>query len=238
MRQQLQNKKNLVKNVFEKVYDKYDLMNDLMSLGIHRLWKRYAIELLDLGKDQIVLDLASGTGDISRMIGASLPEGSVLLSCDPNFRMLSMGRDKAIDSGLMDDINHLSARAEALPFAESSVDRGIIGFGLRNFTDIKKSLEEFHHILSVGSRLVILEFSKVKNPFLSQLYKLYSRNLIPTLGEIVAKDKASYQYLVDSIENHPDQESLKKMMEESGFDRVKYFNILSGIVTIHVGFRT
>ena len=223
--------------VFETVAERYDLMNDLMSLGIHRLWKRYAVELLDLGKDQVVLDLASGTGDISKIIGASLPKGSVLFSCDPNFRMLSLGRDKGIDSGLIGEINHLCARAESLPFAESSVDRVIIGFGLRNFTDIKKSLEELHHILDFGSRLVILEFSTVESPILSKLYNLYSRNVIPALGSIVAKDKASYQYLVDSIKNHPDQESLKKMMEEAGFGRIKYYNILSGIVTIHVGFR-
>ena len=238
MDQILQQKKGLVKGVFNKVYKKYDLMNDLMSLGIHRLWKRYAVELLDLGKDQVVLDLASGTGDISKIIGASLPKGSLLFSCDPNFRMLSIGRDKGIDSGLIGGISHICARAESLPFADSSVDRGIIGFGLRNFTDIKSSLDELHRILDIGSRLVILEFSTVESPFLSKLYNLYSRNVIPTLGSVVAKDKASYQYLVDSIKNHPDQESLKKMMEESGFDRVKYFNILSGIVTIHVGFRT
>ena len=127
--------------VFETVAERYDLMNDLMSLGIHRLWKRYAVELLDLGKDQVVLDLASGTGDISKIIGASLPKGSVLFSCDPNFRMVSLGRDKGIDSGLIGGISHICARAESLPFADFSVDRGIIGFGLRNFTDIKKSLE-------------------------------------------------------------------------------------------------
>lgn len=223
--------------VFDTVADRYDLMNDLMSLGIHRLWKRYAVELLDLDKGQIVLDLAAGTGDISKIIGASLPEGSVLLSCDPNFRMLSLGRDKGIDSGLIGDINHLSLRAESLPFADSSIDRGIIGFGLRNFTDIKKSLEELHRVLDLGSRLVILEFSTVENPILSKLYKIYSRNIIPTLGDIVTKDKAGYQYLVDSIESHPDQESIKKLMKEAGFDRIQYFNILSGIVTIHVGFR-
>ena len=223
--------------VFETVAERYDLMNDLMSLGMHRLWKGYAIELLDLAKDQVVLDLASGTGDISKIIGASLPEGSVLLSCDPNFRMLSLGRDKSIDSGLIGDINHFCAMAESLPFADSSVDRVIIGFGLRNFSDIDKSLEELYRILDVGSRLVILEFSKVESPILSKLYNLYSRNFIPTLGNIVAKDKTSYQYLVDSIKNHPDQESLKKMMEKAGFGRIKYFNILSGIVTIHVGFR-
>ena len=237
MRQYLQNKKGLVQNVFNKVYDKYDLMNDFMSLGIHRLWKKYAVELLDMAEGQIILDLAAGTGDISKIIGKSLPSDSLLLSCDPNFRMLSLGRDKGIDAGLVEGIYHIGTRAEDLPLADSSVDRVIVGFGLRNFTDIRKSLEEIYRVINVGSRLVILEFSHVKNPVLSKLYDFYSLNIIPGIGKAVAKDKASYQYLVDSIRSHPDQESVKGFMEEVGFENTKYFNILSGIVAIHVGFR-
>jgi len=227
-----------VQAVFDSVVNRYDLMNDLMSLGAHRLWKKYAVELLDLNGDQVVLDLAAGTGDISKLIGQKMSKNSILLSCDSNFRMLSRGRDKMTDSGIVENVNFAGASAESLPFSDNSLSRIIVGFGLRNFSDKKKSLEEMYRVLQIGGKIIILEFSKVENKMMSKIYDFYSFNVLPFLGEVVTKDRSSYQYLVDSIRNHPDQISLKNLVETIGFENSDYFNILSGIVAIHVAYKT
>ncbi|MEC9248853.1 MAG: bifunctional demethylmenaquinone methyltransferase/2-methoxy-6-polyprenyl-1,4-benzoquinol methylase UbiE [Pseudomonadota bacterium] len=227
-----------VEKVFSSVAPSYDLMNDLMSFGIHRFWKKYAVELLDIEEGQVILDLASGTGDISKLIGEKLGENDVLLSCDANFRMLSTGRDKLTDRGLVNGLTYVGVEAESLPFPDASVNRIIVSFGLRNFSDKKKALDEMYRVLKMGGRLVLLEFSTVRNQFLSRFYNFYSFKVLPRLGEAVAKDRESYQYLVESIRRHPDQESLKTMMEARGFENVSYFNFLSGIVAIHLAQKT
>ena len=223
-----------VDKVFSSVAPNYDLMNDLMSFGVHRFWKKYAVEILDIEDGQVILDLASGTGDISRLIGEKLGGNNVLLSCDANFRMLSNGRDKLTNRGLVNGLTYISVEAESLPFPDASVNRVIVSFGLRNFSDKKKALDEMYRVLKIGGRLVLLEFSAVRNPFLSRFYDFYSFKVLPHLGEAVAKDRESYQYLVESIRQHPDQESLKRMIEAGGFEKVSYFNFLSGIVAIHL----
>ena len=227
-----------VDRVFDSVVNRYDLMNDMMSLGIHRLWKKYAVEVLDVGKNQVLLDLAAGTGDISSLIGKRLPKSSMLISCNANLRMLSVGRDKMTDLGLVEGITYVRSRAESLPFDDSTLDRAIIGFGLRNFSDQIKALKEVYRVLKVGARIVILEFSEVRNPQLSKLYDFYSFKVLPMLGKAIVKDSESYVYLAESIRKHPNQESLKQMIESAGFVNTQYFNFMSGIVAVHLAHKS
>lgn len=225
-----------VKGVFDSVAPKYDLMNDVMSVGIHRLWKRYAIDTLGVLPHHQVLDLASGTGDLALKIAPLLNQQGQLVLSDINESMLSIGRDRMIDSG------HLSAQcavanAEALPFADNSFDRITMAFGLRNVTDKQKALNELHRVLKPNGMLMVVEFSKVVDPLLAKAYDWYSFNLLPKMGELVAQDRESYQYLAESIRMHPDQETLAGMFRKAGMVRVSYENLTAGVVAIHKGWK-
>jgi len=221
-----------VRGVFESVAGKYDLMNDLMSGGLHRLWKRYAVGVAAVREGARVLDLAGGTGDLARLFAkAAGATGRVVLT-DINHAMLVEGRDKLIDSGM--PLPVVQCDAEALPFPDRSFDAVSIGFGLRNVTQKENALAEMRRVLVPGGVALILEFSKVAPP-LAPAYDWYSFNVLPKLGRLVAGDEASYRYLAESIRMHPDQETLKAMMERAGFDSVEYHNLTAGVVALHVG---
>ena len=226
-----------VGRVFSSVAGDYDLMNDLMSGGAHRCWKRRLVRLSALKPRDRVLDLAAGTGDVARLIHRHLgPEGRVTL-CDINQDMLQTGRDRCIDRGIIDNIDYVRASAEALPFADNRFDCMTIAFGLRNLTDKQAALGTMRAKLKYGAQLLILEFSKVVLPLLDKIYDHYSFRLIPLMGRLIAKDAASYRYLVESIRMHPDQAALARMMRRAGFERVQYHNLAAGIVAIHRGYK-
>ena len=226
-----------VGRVFSSVAGDYDLMNDLMSGGAHRCWKRRLVRLSALKPRDRVLDLAAGTGDVARLIHRRLgPEGRVTL-CDINQDMLQTGRDRCIDRGIIDNIDYVRASAEALPFADNRFDCMTIAFGLRNLTDKQAALGAMRAKLKYGAQLLILEFSKVVLPLLDKIYDHYSFRLIPLMGRLIAKDAASYRYLVESIRMHPDQAALARMMRRAGFERVQYHNLAAGIVAIHRGYK-
>ncbi|RMG35541.1 MAG: bifunctional demethylmenaquinone methyltransferase/2-methoxy-6-polyprenyl-1,4-benzoquinol methylase UbiE [Gammaproteobacteria bacterium] len=230
-------KASLVRGVFDSVADKYDLMNDLMSFGVHRLWKRFAIELAGVRPGQTVLDLASGTGDLAdRFAGLVGPRGLVVMS-DINANMLQRGRDRMLDHGHVGNMAFVQINAEQLPIKENSVDLVSIAFGLRNVTDKDAALREMYRVLRPGGRALVLEFSKPLNRPLEKLYDLYSFGVLPRMGELVANDAESYRYLAESIRMHPDQETLKGMMETAGFERCDVHNLTGGIVAVHRGFR-
>lgn len=226
-----------VAGVFHSVADKYDVMNDLMSFGIHRLWKRFTLSQTGLKAGQRVLDLAGGTGDLalrmSRMVG---PAGEVVLS-DINASMLNRGRERLIDQGVAGNMRYVQANAESLPFPDDYFDCITIAFGLRNVTDKDAALASMLRVLKPGGRLLVLEFSKPVAPGLSPLYDTYSFRLLPMMGKLVANDADSYRYLAESIRMHPDQETLKDMMINAGFDRVTYHNLTGGIVALHKGYK-
>lgn len=226
-----------VAKVFDSVASKYDLMNDLMSFGIHRLWKKTTIEYSGVRRGQTVLDLAGGTGDLtakfSKLVG---DEGKVILA-DINDSMLKVGREKLQDKGLIKNIDYVQANAECLPFLEQTFDCITIAFGLRNVTDKQKALESMYRVLKPGARLLILEFSKPEYQLLNKAYDLYSFTMLPFMGKVIAKDSESYRYLAESIRMHPDQKTLKSMMEKAGFKDVKYHNMTGGIVALHIGFK-
>jgi len=230
-------KASLVAGVFHSVAARYDLMNDLMSFGVHRLWKRYAIALSGVRCGQRVLDLAGGTGDLaarfSRMVG---PSGEVVLA-DINDSMLKVGRDKLVDRGVVANIEYVQANAESLPFPDNHFDCVTIAFGLRNVTDKDAALGSINRVLKPGGRLLVLEFSKPQYPWLSKAYDLYSFNILPKMGKLVADDAESYQYLAESIRMHPDQETLKQMMLNAGYDRVEIHNLTGGVVALHRGWK-
>jgi demethylmenaquinone methyltransferase / 2-methoxy-6-polyprenyl-1,4-benzoquinol methylase len=221
-----------VRGVFDSVSGRYDLMNDLMSAGLHRLWKRYAVGVAAVREGARVLDLAGGTGDLARLFAkAAGPSGRVVLT-DINHAMLSEGRDKLIDAGV--PLPVAQCDAERLPFADRSFDVVSIAFGLRNVTRKDRALAEMRRVLAPGGAALVLEFSKVAAP-LAPAYDWYSFNVLPALGRLVAGDEASYRYLAESIRMHPDQETLKGMMERAGFDSVEYHNLTAGVVALHVG---
>ncbi|HEB66626.1 MAG TPA: bifunctional demethylmenaquinone methyltransferase/2-methoxy-6-polyprenyl-1,4-benzoquinol methylase UbiE [Gammaproteobacteria bacterium] len=226
-----------VAGVFHSVADKYDVMNDLMSMGIHRLWKRYTVEMSGVKAGDNVLDLAGGTGDLAarfaRIVG---PEGSVTLA-DINESMLRVGRERLADEGLVGNIRYVQANAERLPFPDNHFDAVTIAFGLRNVTDKDAALRSMYRVLKPGAPLLVLEFSKPVIKPLNPVYDLYSFKVLPLLGKLIANDAESYQYLAESIRKHPDQETLKHMMIEAGFDRVEYFNLTGGIVALHRGYK-
>jgi demethylmenaquinone methyltransferase/2-methoxy-6-polyprenyl-1,4-benzoquinol methylase len=230
-------KVSMVAGVFHSVAKQYDVMNDLMSFGIHRLWKRFTIDASGVRPGNKVLDLAGGTGDLtaqfSRHVG---PLGKVLLA-DINSSMLNVGRDKLRDKGLVQNIEYVQANAEALPFAENTFDIVTIAFGLRNVTDKDKALRSIYSVLKPGGRLLILEFSKPQSELVNKAYDFYSFNILPKIGELVAKDSESYKYLAESIRMHPDQQTLKDMMENAGFEQTSYKNLTGGIVALHKGFK-
>ncbi|MGP0919558.1 bifunctional demethylmenaquinone methyltransferase/2-methoxy-6-polyprenyl-1,4-benzoquinol methylase UbiE [Serratia sp. CY81166] len=230
-------KQAMVADVFHSVAAKYDVMNDLMSFGIHRIWKRFTIDCSGVRRGQRVLDLAGGTGDLaakfSRMVGE---QGQVVLA-DINDSMLKMGREKLRDRGIVGNINYVQANAEALPFPDNYFDCITISFGLRNVTDKDKALRSMFRVLKPGGRLLVLEFSKPLLAPLSKAYDAYSFHVLPKIGELVVKDPDSYRYLAESIRMHPDQETLKGMMGNTGFENVTYFNLTGGIVALHRGFK-
>ncbi|CUA85688.1 bifunctional demethylmenaquinone methyltransferase/2-methoxy-6-polyprenyl-1,4-benzoquinol methylase UbiE [Pseudidiomarina woesei] len=230
-------KQNLVANVFNSVAQKYDVMNDLMSFGIHRLWKRYTIDSSGVRTGMKVLDIAGGTGDLTAQFSKRVgPTGEVVLA-DINDAMLEVGRDKLRNRGIVGNVRYVQANAEELPFADDSFDIITIAFGLRNVTDKQKALESMFRVLKPGGRLLVLEFSKPVQPLLNQAYDFYSFNVLPKMGQMVAGDAESYQYLAESIRMHPDQETLKGMMEHAGYDQVTYTNLTGGIVALHRGFK-
>ena len=227
----------MVRDVFQSVAAKYDIMNDLMSLGIHRLWKRYTIDCSGVRTGHKVLDLAGGTGDLtakfSRIVG---DKGQVILA-DINEAMLKIGRDKLRDKGIVGNVEYVQANAEELPFPDNSFDIITIAFGLRNVTDKDKALASMYRVLKPGGRLLVLEFSKPTNEMLNKTYDLYSFHLLPKIGQLVANDGDSYQYLAESIRMHPEQDVLKSMMEAVGFEQTTYQNLTGGIVALHRGFK-
>jgi len=226
-----------VAEVFHSVAAKYDIMNDLMSFGVHRLWKRFAIDCSGIRPGQKVLDLAGGTGDLtakfSRIVGK---DGQVVLA-DINDSMLKVGRDKLRDLGVVSNVSYVQANAQALPFPENTFDLITIAFGLRNVTDKDEALRSMYRVLKPGGRLLVLEFSKPSNEMLSKAYDLYSFNLLPTMGKMIANDSESYKYLAESIRMHPDQDTLKGMMDNAGFDQTQYYNLTGGIVALHRGYK-
>ena len=228
-------KDRLVEQVFDSVAGNYDLMNDLMSLGIHRIWKRVAIAHLGIRANSQVLDVACGTGDLSAAIARKIGPKGALMMTDINAAMLTRARARMIDQGRLDRFRYVQCDAENLAFAENSFDRVVISFGLRNVTRIASALQSMYQVTRPGGRLLVLEFSKPIIPLLEKVYNEYSFKVIPMLGELVAKDRASYQYLVESIRQHPDQETLADMLAEAGFERVEYYNLTGGIVAMHLG---
>ena len=230
-------KASMVADVFHSVAAKYDVMNDLMSFGIHRLWKRFAIDCSGIRPGQRALDLAGGTGDltakISRIVGQ---QGQVVLA-DINDSMLKVGRDKLRDLGVIGNVDYVQANAEALPFPDNSFDLVTIAFGLRNVTDKDKALRSMYRVLKPGGRLLVLEFSKPTNELLSKAYDMYSFNLLPKMGQIITNDADSYQYLAESIRMHPDQQTLQSMMDQAGFEQTQYYNLTGGIVALHRGYK-
>lgn len=226
-----------VAEVFHSVASKYDLMNDLMSLGLHRAWKRFALGLLALRPGLKVLDLASGTGDIAALMSPIVGDNGEIVMSDINASMLSVGRDRILDKGLSNNIRFALANAEELPFADNQFDRITIGFGLRNVTDKAKALRSMFRTLKPGGRCLVLEFSKPRSPLLNKIYDQYSFKLLPKMGELVANDAESYQYLAESIRMHPNQQDLAEMMRHAGFEDVDYHNLTGGIVACHRGFK-
>ena len=230
-------KASRVRRVFESVADRYDLMNDLMSFGVHRLWKRFALSQTGLKPGQQALDVAGGSGDLAlglaEQVGA---DGRVLLT-DINAAMLATGRRRMVDAGQADNIQYLQADAEQLPFVDGSFHCVTIGFGLRNVTRKDAALASMYRVLKPGGRLLVLEFSHPAAPGLKSLYDTYSFHVLPWLGRNVAKDEASYRYLAESIRMHPDQETLKGMLQTAGFGRCDYFNLSGGIVALHRGYK-
>ena len=223
-----------VREVFDSVATRYDLMNDLMSAGLHRLWKRFAIAQSGVRSGQRVLDIAGGTGDLAKAFAERVGEKGEVWLTDINHAMLSCGRDRLVDSGVLLPVAQCDA--EKLPFASGYFDCVTVAFGLRNMTHKEQALAEMFRVLKPGGRLLVLEFSQVCKP-LAPAYDFYSFKVLPRLGELVAKDAESYRYLAESIRMHPDQETLKGMMEAVGFERVDYFNLTAGVVALHRGFR-
>ena len=230
-------KADKVAAVFTKVAPRYDIMNDLMSLGLHRIWKKIAISLGQVRTGHAVLDLAGGSGDLAaRIIPLVGPKGRVVLS-DINHAMLACGRDRLTNMGFIKQIEYVQANAEQLPFEDNTFDRSFIGFGLRNVTDKQKALNSMYRTLAPGGCVIVLEFSTPTMPVLKPIYDAYSFKILLWLGKVVAQDADSYRYLAESIRMHPDQETLKNMMQQAGFERCSYHNLTGGIVAIHRGYK-
>ena len=226
-----------VAGVFHSVAARYDLMNDLMSFGIHRVWKQITIESSGVRPGGRVLDLAGGTGDLAAAFSKRVGDKGQVVLADINSAMLEVGRDKLIDTGNYNRIQWVQADAEKLPFEEKSFDCVTIAFGLRNVTRKEEALKSIYSVLKPGGRLLVLEFSKPASPILEQIYDKYSFELLPKMGKWVTGDAESYQYLAESIRKHPDQETLRAMMETAGFSQASYTNLTGGVVALHKGFR-
>lgn len=228
-------KQRLVNAVFTSVAPRYDLMNDLMSFGLHRLWKRFACLLAGVRPGQRVLDVAGGTGDLTAQLASRAGGTGTVVCADVNAAMLGTGRDRLLDRGILGNVCWIQASAEALPFADDLFDAVTIAFGLRNVTDKRKALASMRRVLRPGGRLIVLEFSRVALPWLRRLYEGYSLSVLPGLGRIVTGDRESYQYLVDSIRRHPAQQEIARLMREAGLERVDWHNLAGGIVAVHTG---
>ena len=230
-------KEGLVRGVFDSVADKYDIMNDLMSMGIHRIWKRMAVQLANVREGDQVLDLAGGTGDLTTLFEKRVgKKGRVVLS-DINAVMLANGRDRLIDRGLVGNIQYAQINAEQLPFPDNTFDCVCIAFGLRNVTNKDVALRSMQRVLKPGGRVIVLEFSHPTDSVTEKVYDFYSFKLLPKIGELIAKDAESYRYLAESIRMHPKQKELKTMMEEAGLERCEFFNMTQGIVAVHRGYK-
>ncbi|WP_257279871.1 MULTISPECIES: bifunctional demethylmenaquinone methyltransferase/2-methoxy-6-polyprenyl-1,4-benzoquinol methylase UbiE [unclassified Endozoicomonas] len=230
-------KEKLVAGVFHSVADSYDMMNDLMSMGVHRIWKRFTVELSAVRKGHHVLDIAGGTGDLTKQFSRLVGDTGRVVLADINESMLRVGRDRLIDQGIVGNVEYVQANAECLPFPENTFDCITIAFGLRNVTDKDEALRSMCRVLKPGGRLLVLEFSKTNNPLLTKAYDAYSFSLLPFMGKLVAGDSESYRYLAESIRKHPDQETLKAMMKEAGFVNNTYHNMTGGIVALHKGIK-
>ena len=228
-------KKKFVGDVFTSVAKNYDVMNDAMSFGMHRLWKKILVELASIGEEDFILDIATGTGDISKLISKEYPNTNIFMS-DINYEMLDEGRNRAIDESFSRNCHFCQLSGEELPFKDNTFDVITVGFGLRNFTNKERGLKEMKRCLKKNGKLLVLEFSKPINPVFSKIYDWYSFNILPKLGSLLANDSDSYQYLAESIRMHPDQDKLKNMMLTSGLSNCKFFNLLNGIVAIHIGY--
>ncbi len=225
-----------VAEVFHSVAGKYDLMNDLMSMGIHRLWKWFTVNNSGVRRGATVLDLAGGTGDLTRKFSEMVGDSGKVVLADINASMLSVGRDRLTDDGVVGNIEYVQANAEALPFPDNSFDCITMAFGLRNVTDKDKALASMYRVLKPGGQLMVLEFSKPAD-WLAKAYDAYSFHLLPRIGKVITGDEDSYRYLAESIRMHPDQETLKQMMETVGFERTSYHNMTAGIVALHRGYK-
>jgi demethylmenaquinone methyltransferase / 2-methoxy-6-polyprenyl-1,4-benzoquinol methylase len=230
-------KKRRVRGVFDSVASRYDLMNDVMSGGLHRLWKRFAIAKTGLKRGQAALDVATGSGDLALGLARRVGSSGRVVATDINARMLARGRDRLLNAGVAGNVDYLEADAENLPFAPRTFHCITIGFGLRNVTDKDAALASMFRVLKPGGRLLVLEFSKAQLGPLEPLYELYSMNVLPRLGQWIANDAASYRYLAESIRRHPDQGTLESLLVEHGFERCEHYNLAAGIVALHVGFR-
>ncbi len=230
-------KETLVGDVFSSVASSYDIMNDLMSFGVHRLWKRFAVSQSGLRPGDQVLDVAGGSGDLSRRFAKQVGCSGKVVLTDINADMLAQGKANMIDAGFVGNVEYAVANAENLEFADDRFDCVAISFGLRNVTRKEAALKSMVRVLKPGGRLLVLEFSKPVTPVLGKIYDLYSFSAIPKIGKLIAGDEESYKYLVESIRKHPDQEALRNMMLEAGCDEVRYHNLSGGIVALHLGFK-
>lgn len=230
-------KEGMVAGVFDSVASKYDIMNDVMSFGIHRIWKKIAMQHTGLKPGGVALDVAGGTGDLTMQMAKQVgPTGRIIIS-DINAAMLDEGRRRLLDRGYAGNIDFVEANAEDLPFEDNQFDCITIAFGLRNVTHQDRALRSMYRVLKPGGRLLVLEFSTPVLPGLNKVYDFYSFNVLPKMGKIIADDEDSYRYLAESIRMHPDQETLKRMMSDAGFERVTYHNMTGGIVALHKGFK-
>jgi demethylmenaquinone methyltransferase / 2-methoxy-6-polyprenyl-1,4-benzoquinol methylase len=226
-----------VRGVFDSVAPQYDLMNDLMSAGAHRLWKRFTLALANLRPGQRALDVAAGTGDLAMGLARQVGERGLVVLSDVNAAMLARGRDRLLDAGFAVNVAYVQADAEQLPFRDGTFDCITIGFGLRNVTDKAAALASMRRVLKPGGQLLVLEFSQPRLPGLKRLYDAYSFGVLPWLGRVVAGDAASYRYLAESIRMHPDQEQLLEMLGQAGLEGCRYHNLAGGIVAVHRGYR-
>lgn len=230
-------KKARVRGVFDSVAPRYDLMNDVMSFGLHRLWKKFTIARTGLREGQSALDVAAGSAELSEGMARRVGSSGRVVVTDINLAMLSVGRDRLLNAGVVGNVEFLQADAESLPFPDQSFHCVTIGFGLRNVTDKDAALRSMFRVLKPGGRLLVLEFSAPKLGPLNAVYDAYSFNVLPRMGQLLADDSDSYRYLAESIRKHPDQETLKAMMEAAGFERCEYHNLSGGVVALHIGYR-